>query len=65
MELWPAIGKWSVASLGKGFFEFAFSSLEDVQRIRSLSAWSILQGVLNLFPWSKDFVPSNLKQTST
>ncbi|XP_058783255.1 uncharacterized protein LOC131657925 [Vicia villosa] len=64
MQLWPSIGKWGVTSLGKGFFEFSFSSLEDVQRVRSVNAWSIPQGVLKLFPWTKDFVPSTLKQTS-
>ncbi|XP_058752917.1 uncharacterized protein LOC131626115 [Vicia villosa] len=64
LELWPAIGKWGVTSLGKGFFEFSFSSLEDVQRVRSVSAWSLPQGILKLFPWTKDFVPSTLKQTS-
>lgn len=33
MDIWPPIGKWGVTLLGKGFFEFAFSSLEDVQRV--------------------------------
>lgn len=29
-----------------------------------MNAWSISQGVLKLFPWTKDFNPSTLKQTS-
>lgn len=62
--MWPSIGKWGITSLGKGFFEFAFSSLEDIQRVRSVSAWSIPQGVLKLFPWTKEFVPSTLKRNS-
>lgn len=49
MELWPTIGKWGVTSLGKGFFEFSFFSLKDVQRVMSVSAWSIPQGVLKFF----------------
>ncbi|XP_058741031.1 uncharacterized protein LOC131613374 [Vicia villosa] len=65
LSLWPSICKWSVTSLGKGFFKFAFSSLEDVQRVRSVSAWTLPQGVLKLFPWTKDFTPATLKQTST
>ncbi|XP_058777069.1 uncharacterized protein LOC131651419 [Vicia villosa] len=48
----------------KGFFEFAFSSLEDVQRVRSVNAWSLPNGILKLFPWTKNFIPSTLKQTS-
>ncbi|XP_058776082.1 uncharacterized protein LOC131650388 [Vicia villosa] len=64
LELWPSIGKWGITSLGKGFFEFAFSSLEDVHRVRSVSAWNIPNGILKLFPWTKDFIPSTLKQTS-
>ncbi|XP_058777596.1 uncharacterized protein LOC131651882 [Vicia villosa] len=64
LELWPSIGKWGITSLGKGFFEFAFSSLEDVHRVRSVNAWSIPNGILKLFPWTKDFIPSTLKQTS-
>lgn len=64
LELWTSIGKWGITSLGKGFFEFAFSSLEDIQRVRSVSAWNIANGVLKMFPWTKYFVPSTLKQTS-
>lgn len=64
VEIWSTIGKWGVTSLGKGFFEFAFSSLEDVQRIRSVGAWTLTNGILKLFPWTKDFIPATLKQTS-
>ncbi|XP_058781005.1 uncharacterized protein LOC131655113 [Vicia villosa] len=64
MSLWPSIGKWGITSLGKGFFEFAFSSLEDVQRVRSVNTWNLSQGTLKLFPWTKDFMPATLKQTS-
>ncbi|XP_058763484.1 uncharacterized protein LOC131636917 [Vicia villosa] len=64
MTMWPSIEKWGITSLGKGFFEFAFSSLEDVQRVRSVSTWSLPQGILKLFPWTKDFTPATLKQTS-
>ncbi|XP_058763217.1 uncharacterized protein LOC131636624 [Vicia villosa] len=64
MALWPSIGKWGVTCLGKGFLEFSFYLLEDVQRVRSVSAWSLHHGVLKLFPWTKDFTPTTLKQTS-
>lgn len=63
LELWSSIEKWGVTSLGKWFFEFSFSSLYDVHRAISINSWNLNQGVLNLFPWTKDFVPSTLKQT--
>lgn len=64
MSLWPSIEKWGVTSLGKGFFEFSFSSLEDVQRVRLVSVWTITWGILKIFPWSKDFTLTTLKKTS-
>jgi hypothetical protein len=34
--IWKGLSKWGIISLGKGFFEFIFSSLEDVKRVRSI-----------------------------
>lgn len=50
-------------SLGKCFFEF-LSSFKDVHCVRSVNFWNLNVGVLKLFPWTRDFVPSTLKQTS-
>ncbi|MCI21095.1 hypothetical protein A2U01_0042259, partial [Trifolium medium] len=44
-------------SLGKGFYEFSFSTLEDVRRVRSIASWNLNPGFLKLFAWSKDFNP--------
>ncbi|XP_058784901.1 uncharacterized protein LOC131659773 [Vicia villosa] len=63
-ELWTSLPKWGVTSLGKGYYEFSFSSLEDVRRVRSSPAWNLNPGILKLFPWSKDFVRTNMKQSS-
>lgn len=63
MEHWASIGKWGVTSLGKGVYKFAFSSLEDVQRARSVNTWSLPNSVLKLFLWTKYFLPSTLRQT--
>ncbi|XP_058741926.1 uncharacterized protein LOC131614346 [Vicia villosa] len=63
-NLWNSIGKWGVTSLGKGYFEFSFSSIEDVRRVRSISSWNLNSGFLKLFPWTKDFNPHFLKQAS-
>ncbi|KAI5429465.1 hypothetical protein KIW84_034166 [Lathyrus oleraceus] len=61
--LWSSISKWGITSPGKGFFEFSFSSIEDVRRVRSLNSWNLSPGVLKLFPWTRDFVPSNVHNT--
>jgi hypothetical protein len=55
--IWKGFSKWGVISLGKGFFEFTFSTLEDVRRVRSIPSWNINPGMLKLFAWSKDFNP--------
>jgi len=34
-QIWKNLSKWGVTSIGIGFFEFFFSSLEDVKRVRS------------------------------
>lgn len=60
---WTSIGNWGITSLGKCFFGFTFSCLEDVQVVRSTISWNLNPGILKLFPWTKDFVPSNVKQT--
>jgi hypothetical protein len=62
--LWKTLGKWGVTSLGKGFYEFSFSSLEDVQSVRSVNSWNLNPGILKLFAWSKDFNP-NVQQNSS
>lgn len=61
--LWKSIGKWGITSIGKGFYEFTFSSLEDLRRVRSVGSWSLNPGVLKLFTWTKEF-SSNRQQTS-
>ncbi|GAU19900.1 hypothetical protein TSUD_95050 [Trifolium subterraneum] len=62
--LWKTLGKWGLTSLGKGFYEFSFSSLEDVQSVRSVGSWKLTPGVLKLFAWTSDFNP-NFQQNTT
>jgi hypothetical protein len=62
--LWKSLGKWGITSLGKGFYEFYFSSLEDSQSVCSVASWNLRPGTLKLFPWTKDFNPS-AQQNST
>ncbi|MCI39533.1 F-box family protein, partial [Trifolium medium] len=56
-SLWKDLSDWGVSSLGKSFYEFAFSILEDVRRVRSIASWNLNPGLLKLFAWSKDFNP--------
>jgi hypothetical protein len=62
--LWKDLSRWGVISLGKGYFEFTFSSLEDVRRVRSVPSWNINPGILKLFAWTKDFNPKLQQNTS-
>jgi hypothetical protein len=55
--IWKDLSKWGVSSLGKGFYEFCFSSLEDVRRVRSVASWALNPGSLKLFARTKDFIP--------
>ncbi|MCH92235.1 hypothetical protein A2U01_0013172, partial [Trifolium medium] len=62
--LWKDLAKWGVSSLGKGYYEFCFSSLEDVRRVRSVASWSLNPGLLKLFAWTKDFSPRSQQNYS-
>jgi hypothetical protein len=62
--IWKDLSQWGIISLGKGFFEFTFSSLEDVRRVRSYPSWNLNPGLLKLFAWSRDFNPKFQYNTS-
>jgi hypothetical protein len=64
LTAWKDLGRWGITSLGKGFYEFVFSSLEDVQKVRSAGSWNLNPGLLKLFAWSRDFNPNIQYQTS-
>jgi hypothetical protein len=64
LTAWKDLGRWGITSLGKGFYEFVFSSLEDVQKVRSAGSWNLNPGLLKLFAWSRDFNPNLQHQTS-
>ncbi|XP_019430033.1 PREDICTED: uncharacterized protein LOC109337508 [Lupinus angustifolius] len=65
ISMWNMIGKWSMISLGKGFYEFSFLSLEDMRTICSVGSWNLKPGFLRLFLWSPDFNPNLQKQSHT
>jgi hypothetical protein len=55
--MWKDLSKWGVSSLGRGFYQFVFSTLEDLRRVRSIASWNLNPSMLKLFAWSKDFNP--------
>ncbi|XP_019432836.1 PREDICTED: uncharacterized protein LOC109339775 [Lupinus angustifolius] len=57
-SLWNMIGAWNMISLGRGFYEFAFASMEDMRTICAVGSWSLKPGFLRLSLWSPDFNPS-------
>lgn len=61
---WKDLSKWGVSSLGRGYYEFVFSTLEDVNRVRSVNSWSMNPGLLKLFAWSKDFSPKTQRNSN-
>jgi hypothetical protein len=62
--LWSSIANWDVRSIGKGFFEFDFSSQDDLRTICSAGAWNLKVGILRLSKWVPDFCPGVQKQTN-
>jgi len=64
-KFWKTHAPWSMASLGKGYFEFEFSSLDDLSTVRSVGSWNISPGLLRTFSWTPDFNPLTMQQTTT
>jgi len=54
-----------IQSIDKGYYEISFSSIGDMERVRSAGSWNLNPGVLKLFTWSKDFNPSVQKLSTT
>jgi len=53
-----------MASLGKSYFEFVFSSLDDLSVVRSVGSWNLSSGLLRTFSWTLDFNPLTMQQTT-
>lgn len=62
-QYWKNLSQWGITSLGRGYYEFIFTSLEDVKRVRSIASWNLSPGIPKLFAWSKDFSPKNQRNT--
>jgi len=62
--MWKDLERWGITSLGKGFYEFTFTRLEDVKRVRFIASWNLSPSILELFTWTKDFNLSVQNNTS-
>jgi len=54
-ELWTNIGPWKMTPLGKGYFEFAFASNEDMRSVWAKGTLNLKPRLLRLFEWTKHF----------
>jgi hypothetical protein len=63
-QIWKDLSRWGVISLGMGFFEFTFSTLKDVKRVRTSPSSNLNPGLLKLFAWTRDFNPKLQHNTS-
>lgn len=63
LKIWRPTSSWNVVSLGKGFYEFNFSSVDDQRRIPSHGSWNLNPGVLWLSSWTLDFNPGLIRQS--
>lgn len=63
-SFWHLADNWSMDSLGKGFFEFHFSSMADLTCILAQGSFNLNPGVLCLLAWTPDFDPFSSKQTT-
>lgn len=64
LVLWKPLGHWGLISLGRGYYEFSFSSVEYLRSVRPVSSWNLKPGVLRLFSWTADFSPLNQRHTT-
>lgn len=55
---------WGMQFIGRGYYEFTFTTLEDVRRVRFAASWNLNPGFLKLFPWTRDFNPKLQKNSS-
>ncbi|KAF1867169.1 hypothetical protein Lal_00049598 [Lupinus albus] len=56
--LWKKIGKWTMISLGSGFYEFSFSSIDDMRSVCGMGSWNLRPRVTRVFLWTPNFNPS-------
>ncbi|PNX66094.1 putative NBS resistance protein, partial [Trifolium pratense] len=64
VALWKTSSPWKMISLGRGFYEFKFTSYEDMRLAWSSGTVNLKPGVLRLSKWTNDFNSSAQSQTN-
>ncbi|KAL2327418.1 hypothetical protein Fmac_020845 [Flemingia macrophylla] len=62
-KLWLPTASWHMTALGRGFYKFAFDSLQDQRRVLAGGSWGLKPGFLRVFAWTEDFDPHSAKNT--
>ncbi|XP_019438957.1 PREDICTED: uncharacterized protein LOC109344659 [Lupinus angustifolius] len=47
-----------MVSLGRGYYDFSFSSLDDMRIVCAVGAWNLHPGFLRLYLWTLNFNPA-------
>lgn len=55
------LGQWQLISLGRGFYEFSFTSPENLCSVWVVGARNVCLGLLLLIPWTPNFNPNKQK----
>jgi len=63
-KFWKTNMPRSLVSLGKGYIEFIFSSLDDLSAVRSIGSWNLALCLLRTFAWPVDFNPQTVQQAN-
>ncbi|KAM7473079.1 hypothetical protein LguiA_011262 [Lonicera macranthoides] len=62
-NVWNIREQWSPTPIGKGYYTIRFANAEDKQKVWSAGQVNLREGSFNLFQWSREFKPSQQKQT--
>jgi len=60
---WKTSAPWSLLSLGRGYFEFFFTSESDMRSVWAMGTVNLKPGLLCLFEWTRDFNMHKQKNT--
>lgn len=60
---WKTTSPWTMLFLGRGYYEFFFSSELDLRTVWASGTVNLKPGVLRLFEWAKDFQGSKQRNT--
>jgi len=52
LQLWKPLDRRKMIPLGRGFFEFQLSYVNDIRSVWSNDAWNLKPGLLRLSRWS-------------